>query len=293
MGGDGIITKNRRRVMAAVLFLFLLLAAGFLSFRLGRREGVTEQRKSAEAGEKSEGRNEAGEGDSGAGTGIETGMDFGKASVAVAPCSPDGLPCDFSVEPIPPALVPLADRMLPELAGQERIAAAAAFYRRDLAAVYRGMDGLQGGSVLGIGPDFLAAAGFQVEKGQGLTERDIEEKRRAALLDGRAAQALFSGQDPVGETIEVEGCLYQVVGVADLSEPRTGGGLVLIPESTWPEVYQYEEPKAVVLKLTEPAEDALVEAEWEAFREETGTYVARMLNSMVPEGESIHYRAQE
>lgn len=289
MGGNGTIKKKKQRLVLAVLFLLLVLAAGFLSFHLGRREGQAGQNENKGA----DGKPEGGRGNGGGESETETGMGFGGDCVVAAPCLADGIPCDFSLESAPPSLVPLADRLIPAFKEQEGIAAAAAFYKRDRGMVCHGMEALQGGSVLGIGPDFLAASGFQVEKGRGFTERDVEEKRRVALLDGRAAQALFPGLNPVGETVEVEGRLYQVVGVADLSEPRTGGGLVLIPESTWPEACQYEEPKSVALRIAEPVGESLTEAEWEALREEAGAHAARMLNSMVPEKETIRYRAWE
>lgn len=287
MGGNGTIKKQKQRLVLAALFLLFVFAVGFLSFRLGRREGQAGQNENTEADRKPEGS----KGTGGGGSETETGPGFGGDCVVAVPCLADGLPCDFSLESAPPSLVPLADRLIPELKEQEGIVAAAAFYRRDRGMVCHGMEALQGGSVLGIGPDFLAASGFQVEKGRGFTERDVEEKRRVALIDGRAAQALFSGLDPVGETVEVEGRLYRVVGVADISEPRTGGGLVFIPESAWPEVYQYEEPKSVALRIAEPAGESFTEAEWEALREETGVHAARMLNSMVPENETTRYRA--
>ncbi len=290
MGGDGTVKEKRRLFALAFLVLLAVLTVGAAAFRLGRREGEAEKNGSPGENGKTGGTGRAEEeGEAGA---EGSGGDFGSGSVTVAPSLSDGTFCDFSLEPAPAALVSLADRLLPELERKERVAAAAAYYRRDHAAVYCGMEGLPAGSVLGIGPDFLAAAGFGVEKGRGISERDVEEKRRAALLDGRAAQALFPGTDPVGKTVEVEGRLYQVTGVVNLPEPRTGGGLVLIPESTWGEVYQYEEPKSVVLRLSESGEESFTEEEWEALREETGVGAARILNSMAPEGEEIRYRMQ-
>ena len=284
MGGDGTLKNKKHRFVLAVLVLLFAVAVGFVAFRLGRREGDRNGGTEEQAGGRG---NEKGNGPE-----DEKETEFGSGSVSVAPALFDGTFCDFSLGPAPPALVSLADRLIPELERQERVEAAAAYYRRDDAAVYHGMDGLPEGSVLGVGPDFLAAAGFRVEKGRGLSERDVEEKRRVALLDGRAAQVFFPGADPVGETVEVEGRLYQVAGVVDLSEPRTGGGLVLVPESTWGELYQYEEPRSVVLRLLEPPEEALTDEGWEVLRKETGTGAARILNSMVPEGEAIRYQMQ-
>ena len=59
-----------------------------------------------------------------------------------------------------------------------------------------------------------------------------------------------------------------MTGVVGLSEPQKGGGLVFIPESTWGEVYQYEEPKSVVLRLAGSLEVSFTEAEWEILRED-------------------------
>ncbi|MCI8466324.1 MAG: ABC transporter permease [Lachnospiraceae bacterium] len=262
--------KKKRRLV----FLGLLLTMGvsFLSFQLGMRWNEKDVKKISDI--------ETMEAETAA-EGAWTA--FGRNCMVICPAFSDGTFCDFSIEATPSSLLSLADRLLPELEGKEQIAKAAAFYWRDKGNVYHGMDELHAGNILGIDPDFLSASGFQVEKGRGLTERDVEEKRQVALLDGRSANALFSGTDPVGETIEVEGRLYQIAGVVSLGGSQTDGGLVLIPESTWPEIYQYEEPKSVVIRASEKNMD----------RETTtrlAQAAARTLNSMIPETEPIHYK---
>ena len=269
------VKKKKGLLFLALLALAFSVLVGILSFRLGRR--------GQEAGEEKAAQEEK-----------ETGgsIGFGDGSVVVSPCLPDGTPCDFSAEAAPSSIVPLADRLVPELGSRESVAAAAAFYRREGGSVCRGMDSLQAGSVIGADTGFLPAAGLQVERGRGITERDVEEKRQVVLLDGRAAQILFPGIDPLGETVEVEGRLYQTIGIVTSQELQTGGGLAVIPESTWGEVYQYEEPKSVVLRLSEAPGEAFTEAEWEALRESAGLHAARSLNSMVPGGDGLRYRLQ-
>lgn len=261
------------------LILLLALLVGMVSYRLGRRG----------RDEKSEGQKEN-TGVEEAGT--EARMVFGSDSIVLGLCHPDGSISDFSCEEASAALVPLADRLISELEDMGEVAEAAAFYQRSAGNVYHGTDGLQTGNILGVGTGFLSAAGFQVETGRGFTERDLKEKKRVALLDGRAAQLLFAGEDPIGEIVEIEGRLYQVVGIVKAGKVQAGGGLVLVPESTWPEIGQYEEPKAVVLRVSEPEEPAS-EEEWKHLLEETGICAARMLNSMVPKGEELRYEAWE
>lgn len=264
---------KKRLILFGILGLALLGGTGVLSFWLGKRVQKTET-----AGQEEE----KGEGQAA----------FGSSSVMVTPFL-DKIPCDFSFETASAGICPLADRLLLELKKQEGVEEAAAFYRRNTGNVCHGMDSLPAGNVLGVEGGFLSASGFQVEFGRGITERDVEEERRVALLDGRASQVLFHGSDPVGETIEVEGRLYQVVGVIGLSEPQTGGGVVLVPESTWPEIYQYEEPKSVVLRISELSSGQVSEEEWKQARQEAGVCAARILNSMLPDTEMIRYQILE
>ena len=48
----------------------------------------------------------------------------------------------------------------------------------------------------------------------------------------------------------------------------------------------------MVLKITEPAGESFMEAEREVLRRESGVHAARVLNSMVPEGEELSYQMQ-
>ncbi|MCD2493730.1 ABC transporter permease [Lacrimispora sp. NSJ-141] len=188
--------------------------------------------------------------------------------------------CDFSSTAAVPSLMPLADILIKEIKEEEDVSEAAAFYlRKGEISVYHGMDGLTDGSILGIGMDFMPAAGLMIEKGRGITEKDALEQRRVAVLNDKAAMQLFYEGEAIGEVLEIEGKLFQVVGIAGTNDKTQTEGLVLVPDSTWPQLYQYEEPKAVALRSGKELQKAAEHAE-------------RVLNSMVSEESAIRYKIQ-
>ena len=79
-----------------------------------------------------------------------------------------------------------------------------------------------------------------------------------------SADALFQGEEAVGETIEIQQEPYVVVGIvtkAKKFEPvinsiddyytyaQDSAGSVYVPATTWPIIYQYDEPQNVVLRV--------------------------------------------
>lgn len=239
--------------IAGGAFLFVLVS--FLLFCLGKQAGKeTEETK------------------------VETEVLFlGKESVILSP-TVDGALCDFSAQEIPLSLVSLADDLLEKIEELEQVEEVSACYLRTGASVFHGIDGFSDGTIFGVDEGFLSAAGMMVELGRGITERDMADGNRVALLDGKAVQKLFHGKDPIGETVELEGILYQVVGIVGFSTAGTGNGIILIPESTWAEVYRYEEPKSVVMRTEENADQKQMLA-----------LAERILNSMIQENCVIRY----
>ena len=153
--------------------------------------------------------------------------------------------------------------------------------REDFDGVYHLTDSMSGGSVYGIDENYFSAAGLGIREGRGLSAEDHVERHFATVLDDAAAAQLFPGEDPVGNTIEIHGTPYTVVGVCvemNKFEPvietmedyytyhQQESGRVYIPYSTWPSVYAYDEPQNVLLladdtermtKIGKEAEDIL------------------------------------
>ncbi|MCK5126056.1 MAG: ABC transporter permease [candidate division Zixibacteria bacterium] len=68
--------------------------------------------------------------------------------------------------------------------------------------------------VIGVWPEFhkmrniIPAAG-----GRFINDKDMEKKRRTIFIGDRLAEQLFAGEDPVGQTLQVRGAPFVVVGV--------------------------------------------------------------------------------
>lgn len=120
------------------------------------------------------------------------------------------------------------------------------------------------GSVMGIDENYLDVYEYQVSMGRPFTESDYSQRRKLALLDEKAAVTMFAGENPVGKTIEIKGEPFQVAGIVVSSNASAkvinsysdyhryaGGnsnGIVLIPNTTWPIVYQFDEPQNAALR---------------------------------------------
>ena len=120
------------------------------------------------------------------------------------------------------------------------------------------------GNVLGIDENYLSVYGYQVKNGRGFLPSDFEDFRKVVLVDTTAVNTLFGGESPVGEPIEMQGDVYTVVGVVDLSESfaptitsiddywlyaNTPSGTIYLPDTVWPTAYRFDEPQSVAIKV--------------------------------------------
>src|SRR4051794_10478213 len=65
----------------------------------------------------------------------------------------------------------------------------------------------------GTVPGYLDTRAYRVASGSMFTTRDVERHRRVVVLGPTVVTNLFSGADPVGSTVRVNGTGFQVVGV--------------------------------------------------------------------------------
>ena len=120
------------------------------------------------------------------------------------------------------------------------------------------------GNLLGVDSHYLSVYGYQVRAGRGFTETDYTQFRKVALVDSTASQSLFNGADPVGKTLEYGSDVYTVVGVVGPMKEFTptinslsdyqlyandNGGSVYVPDSLWPQLFQFDEPQNVAIKV--------------------------------------------
>ena len=78
--------------------------------------------------------------------------------------------------------------------------------------------------VVGTTPDYQTAARLRLVSGRFLTDLDVEDAKRVAILGASLAGSLFPLGDPRGETIRVGDDYFQVVGVLAGRAPAKGRG---------------------------------------------------------------------
>lgn len=174
------------------------------------------------------------------------------------------------------------------------------FYSRSYTnSVYYQNTSFQGGKVYGIDENYLDTCGYSIQSGRGFTQKDHDEFRKVALVDSNAAESLFSGEDPVGKTIEISQEPFTVVGVIKQDDdflPNIESidqfyeyyqmviGSIMIPGKCWPIAFKFDEPENVVVKAD--STDNMSTA---------GNAVAKYLNEGIDNsnGSKFEYRADD
>lgn len=186
-------------------------------------------------------------------------------NVVTVQLNQDGYPYDMSWSALPQGVRTITEdtrKELEDISGVEK----ASLYtvRSNSSQVYYQNTELSG-DILGIDNNYLSVYGYQVKAGRGFSESDYRNFRKVALVDTTAVSTLFSGEDPVGKTVELRGDVFTIVGVVALSKSftptinslndyylyaDTSSGSVFLPDTVWPTVFQFDEPQNVAIKVT-------------------------------------------
>lgn len=170
--------------------------------------------------------------------------------------------------------------------------------RQDYGGIYYLNTQFSGGYIKGVDQNYFDTLNYIMKQGRGFIESDFTNFRKVAILDSDSADALFQGEDPMGKTIEIQQEPYVVIGIVTKAKEfqpvinsiedyytyaQNSAGSVYIPDTTWPIVYQYDEPQNVVLRVT--STDYMTNA---------GKESTEILNSyLTPKDETIQYRAKD
>ena len=141
------------------------------------------------------------------------------------------------------------------------------------------------GNLYGIDSHYLNIYNFSISYGRDFISSDYSAGKKVAILDSVAVSSLFSGENPIGKTIEINTEPFVIVGVvsqhstfkptiSSLSDYYTyansTSGNIFIPDKAWPVVYRYDEPQSVVIRASSTdemttagknAEDALTSSQ--------------------------------
>lgn len=174
----------------------------------------------------------------------------------------------------------------------------ASFYRsRGYAESVRHNDAsLPQGRLLGVDLHYLNTTGQYVYEGRKFIDADFKNGKKVILLDQVAASLLFPNQRAIGEIVEIYGEPFTVIGLVkrkDNFQPKIESlndyytymqdlyGTVLIPEESWPILFQYDEPQNCVLR-----------ADSTKHMSQIGKAAEEILNATTT-GEGFRYQAQD
>lgn len=208
-------------------------------------------------------------------------------------------PYEMGYEGIPDGVPVISQNVLKSILDIDHVESASLYLsRQDYDGVYYLNTPLSGGYVVGIDEGYLATCNYIIQKGRGFSERDYTDFHKVALLDQNSSEALFQGEDPLGKTLEIRGEPYTVIGIVAKSkkfEPvinsiddyytyaQDSSGRIYLPNTTWPIIYQFDEPQNLVIKVE--STDDMTNA---------GKEGASILNSYLNvSDETIKYKAED
>ena len=212
----------------------------------------------------------------------------------------NGRPYDMSWNPLPQGVRTVTGETRQELEAIRGVEAVSLYYSRNYADQLFYKNTQYNGEVYGIDENYLRVYGYQVKSGRGFVQRDFDNYRKVALVDTNAVNTLFGGISPVGESVELNGDVFTVVGVVALSEEfaptinsmqdyqlyaNTSSGSVYLPSSIWPTAYQFDEPQNVAIKVR--STDDMTTAGQEAAKLLTQAQIVD------PDNSKFDYRSQD
>jgi putative ABC transport system permease protein len=149
-------------------------------------------------------------------------------------------------------------------------------------------------SVVGTAPAYLGAEGYTLTAGSPITNVDVTNRQRVVLVGQTVLSNLFSsGQNPLGQTIQIGSASFQIIGV--LGEKGTSGttnqdSVLIAPYTAVEDVLTGESASFSQLIVQAKSTSALNAAAAEVetiLANESGTTVANLPFSIVNQGTLI------
>jgi putative ABC transport system permease protein len=153
------------------------------------------------------------------------------------------------------------DAVAEEIAGVEHITSR--YYPpRDSVVAYKGRTGPY--DIRSVHPDHRFLERTIMTRGRYINPRDLDERRKVAVIGEAVMKELFLGADPIGQWLEVGGVPFEVVGVfEDMGDPGEEQ-MVYLPITTAQSLYRgRDEVRQIMFTVGEAdaAEAAIMEAD--------------------------------
>ncbi|WP_227766094.1 ABC transporter permease [Zhaonella formicivorans] len=148
-------------------------------------------------------------------------------------------------------------------------------------------------SLEGTTPDYTSVRNHPVEQGRFLTFTDVENRQKVAVVGTDVVKELFSGTNPLGQEIRINGSAFTVIGVLQQKGGSMGGSnddKVIIPISTAQRLLRNAGVRTVYIQAQSPEEVDRVVAVLEAtmqrrFRDEEAYRVFNQAEMLETVGE--------
>ena len=178
----------------------------------------------------------------------------------------DGYPVDFSWGETPD-VQPFTEELREALRTMDHVDSVSFVHTRDYSdgMTYLKTD-LSSCGLVGVDENYFSTAGYQIIRGRGFSAGDLEGVgKNVCILDKITYNNAFSGQNPLGCSIQIKGVPFTIIGIAAQTstfEPAINtiddwymytsdrSGKVFIPDVTWPIVFRFDEPETVVLRAS-------------------------------------------
>ncbi len=185
-------------------------------------------------------------------------------NVVTVQLNQSGYPYDMSWNGNPDGVRTVSEETRQELSEIRGVEAVSLYTARNYANQVYYRNTQFNGQIYGIDSHYMNVYGYQVKIGRGFTQADLDTFRKVVLVDEDAVTTLFGGENPVGRTIELQGDVYTVIGVAALSDSfaptinslneyyiysNNPSGTIYMPLTLWPTAYRFDEPQNVAIKV--------------------------------------------
>ena len=227
----------------------------------------------------------------------------GSGTNTVSVClNQDGYPVDFSWGETPD-VQPFTEELREALRTMDHVDSVSFVHTRDYAdgMTYLKTD-LSSCGLVGVDENYFATAGYQIIRGRGFSAGDLEGVgKNVCILDKITYNNAFSGQNPLGCSIQIKGVPFTIIGVAAQTstfEPAINtiddwymytsdrSGKVFIPDVTWPIVFRFDEPETVVLRAS--STDDMTQAGREAAK-----LINSELNLSAEDASALQYKSMD
>lgn len=175
-------------------------------------------------------------------------------------------PYDFSYQGVPDGVPVVSDSTRAEIAALDEVESVSFYRTRSYCENVYYRNTPFNGAMFGIDDAYFDTAGYQIQQGRGFTEKEYADNRKVVILDNTAVKSLFSSENPIGETVDIGGDPFTIVGIAVESstfEPvinseedywtymGSSGGKMFIPSQSWPIAYRFDEPENCLAKAVD------------------------------------------